>query len=236
MKRKTPPPSNRTKRTPPTNEEEEPTGNTSNPPADNSDRKVNPKDDYCIHASSHRPHTRKSHRSATKRPKPHVQRNTSSTSKPTNWRKKITNQQQTETQKIEQAQQDIEQNKKRLDSQESDVRKLSGGVDSLRQETKQMLQQLQDIKAQQQPNEKTASARRPQARLAAQECFLDQRLALRAVFDCTTLPSTSSSLSSITRNNGTAEQFPLSTAMIMMFLSRLAATSTHDTPSPAPPQ
>eukprot|EP00808_Paulinella_micropora_P004035 g40744.t1 len=77
----------------------------------------------------------------------------SSTSKPTNWRKKITNQQQTETQKIEQAQQDIEQNKKRLDSQESDVRKLSGGVDSLRQETKQMLQQLQDIKAQQQRTE-----------------------------------------------------------------------------------
>eukprot|EP00808_Paulinella_micropora_P024833 g3794.t1 len=74
----------------------------------------------------------------------------SSTSKPTNWRKKITNQQQTETQKIEQAQQDIGQNKKRLDSQESDVRKLSGGVDSLRQETKRMLQQLQDIKAQQQ--------------------------------------------------------------------------------------
>eukprot|EP00808_Paulinella_micropora_P004658 g59835.t1 len=31
--------------------------------------------------------------------------------------------------------------------------------------------------------------------LAAQECFLDQRLALRAVFDSTTLPSTSSSLS-----------------------------------------
>eukprot|EP00808_Paulinella_micropora_P013871 g8328.t1 len=45
---------------------------------------------------------------------------------------------------------------------------------------------------------------RPQARLAAQECFLDQRLALRAVFDSTTLPSTSSSLSSITRNNDTA--------------------------------
>eukprot|EP00808_Paulinella_micropora_P013873 g8331.t1 len=80
MKRKTPPPSNRTKRTPPTNEDEEPTGNTSNPPADNADRKVNPRDDYCIHASSHRPHTRKSHRLATKRPKPHVQRNTSSTS------------------------------------------------------------------------------------------------------------------------------------------------------------
>eukprot|EP00808_Paulinella_micropora_P002797 g6729.t1 len=31
--------------------------------------------------------------------------------------------------------------------------------------------------------------------LAAQECFLYQLLALRAVFDCTTLPSTSSSLS-----------------------------------------
>eukprot|EP00808_Paulinella_micropora_P011051 g71534.t1 len=140
------------------NEDEEPTGNTSNPPADNADRKVNPRDDYCIHASSHRPHTRKSHRLATKRPKPHVQRNTSSTSKPTNWRKEITNQQQTETQKIEQAQQDIEQNKKRLDSQESDVRKLSGGVDSLRQETKQMLQQLQDIKAQQQRRDKVGPA------------------------------------------------------------------------------
>eukprot|EP00808_Paulinella_micropora_P004036 g40745.t1 len=33
--------------------------------------------------------------------------------------------------------------------------------------------------------------------LAAQECFLDQRLALRAVFDSTTLPSTSSSLSRV---------------------------------------
>eukprot|EP00808_Paulinella_micropora_P004835 g39683.t1 len=87
-----------------------------------------------------------------------AKRNTSSTSKPTNWRKNIINQQQTETQKIQQAQQDIEQNKNRLDSQESDVRKLSGGVDSLRQETKLMLQQLQNIKAQQQRRDKVGPA------------------------------------------------------------------------------
>eukprot|EP00808_Paulinella_micropora_P002798 g6730.t1 len=47
---------------------------------------------------------------------------------------------------------------KSFDSQESDVRKLSGGVDSLRQETKLMLQQLQDIKAQQQRQDKVGPA------------------------------------------------------------------------------
>eukprot|EP00808_Paulinella_micropora_P007871 g59157.t1 len=109
----------------------------------------------CVVFSSHRPHTRKSHRSATQRPKPHVQRNTSSTSKPTNWRKKITNQQQTETQKIEQAQQDIEQKQK---APRQPRKRREETLDSLRQETKQMLQQLQDIKAQRQRRDKVGPA------------------------------------------------------------------------------
>eukprot|EP00808_Paulinella_micropora_P004026 g40735.t1 len=83
--------------------------------------------------------------------------------------------------------------------------------------------------------------------LAAQECFLDQRLALRAVFDSTTLPSTSSSLSRgencISECLFSSVFRPAARTIVItgsqcfpQSLLRLGATSTHDTPSPAPPQ